>query len=92
MALGKIAIIAAVVGLAIGSSAADAQQVQTYYYNSSSTCGPGPVYGYGPARDVRPMYGYVAEPLRERESDNRALGTYVPRSNQNLSESRDFFR
>ena len=50
-------------------------------------------YGYGP------VYGYrdpaVSEYAYERglaDGENRALGTYVPRSDDDLRESRRFFR
>lgn len=78
-----------VCGLAtVPRSAAAQERVYTYSYRYNA-----PVYGYGP------VYGYrdpvVSDYAYERglaDRENRALGTYVPRSNDDLSESRRFFR
>lgn len=69
---------------------AEAQE-RVYVYSYGYRAGP--VYGFGP------VYGYRApiadEPFDEYRPtghSNRALGTYVPRSGDDLPESRRFFR
>ena len=84
-----------VCGLAtVPPSAAAQERVYTYSYRYD-----GPVYGYGPAYGYGPVYGYRdpagSDYAYERglaDGENRALGTYVPRSDDDLRESRRFFR
>ena len=90
-------------GLLIGTATlngpAEAGERRVYYYGYAATPvdAYGRTYGYAPSYGAPywygPVYGYVAGPdTGARYGDNRALGTYVPRSEQNLSESRHFFR
>lgn len=82
----------AIAALTLGMTAATAHAQERYVYHDGYSRGV--VYGYGPVYGYRPpVDAYVlADEYGPSHPENRALGTYVPRSDENLRESRRFFR